>query len=78
MLRSIKGRRGGKKNRLGDALCLNIWPVDEHLEWLVCSVNLQVLGEGIPPLLASTSGAVPAGPSGILFKCHPLRKSNSG
>lgn len=46
MLRSIKGRRGGKKNRLGDALRLNIWPVDKHFQWLVRSVSLQVLGEG--------------------------------
>lgn len=78
MLRSIKGRRGGKKNRLGDALCLNIWPVDEHFKWLVCSVSLQVLGEGDSSIVGRHKRSCACLAPGILFKCHPLRKSNSG
>lgn len=48
---------GRKKNRLGDALCLNIWPVDEHLEWLVRSVSLQVLGEGDSSIVGRDKGS---------------------
>lgn len=42
--------------------------------WFAVSVY-RCLERGIPPLLA---GVVPAGASGILFKWHPLRNSNSG
>lgn len=67
-----------KKNRLGDALCLNIWPVDEHFEWLVCSVSLQVLGEGDSSIVGRHKWSCACQPPGNFFKSHPLRKSNSG
>lgn len=69
---------GEEKNRLGDALCLNIWPVHEHFEWLVCSVSLQVPREGDSSIVDRHKWSCACPAPGILFKCQPLRKSNSG
>lgn len=69
---------GEEKNRLGDALCLNIWPVHEHFEWLVCSVSLQVPREGDSSIVERHKRSCACPAPGILFKCQPLRKSNSG